>query len=65
MSNKTQFFPVDFITENGFKTTDGSFIPGLSTEQKPTENISKGAVFYEMDTKRAFMFDGISTWYEM
>lgn len=65
MSNKTQFFPIDFLTEAGFKTIDGNLIPGLSTDVKPTENIKKGAVFYEMDTKRAFMFDGVSTWYEM
>ncbi len=65
MSNKTQFFPVDFITDNGLKTVDGGFIPGLSNETKPTEGIPRGTVYYEMDTKKAFMFDGNLNWYEM
>ena len=30
---------------------------GKSTDEKPTENIPNASVFYEMDTKKLFMFD--------
>ena len=38
---------------------------GKSTDRKPTEETKNGAVFYEMDTKKMYMFDGdTSTWLE-
>lgn len=30
---------------------------GLSTDPKPTEDVSNGSVLYCMDTKEVFMFD--------
>ena len=30
---------------------------GLSTDEKPAENVVNASVFYEMDTKKVFMFD--------
>ena len=29
---------------------------GLSTDTKPTENMTNASVFYEMDTKKVYMF---------
>lgn len=31
---------------------------GLSTDEKPTENVVNGSVFIEMDTGKVYMFDG-------
>lgn len=33
---------------------DGMY--GLSTDIKPTENVKNAEFFYEMDTKKVFMF---------
>ena len=30
---------------------------GLSTDDKPTENVNNGAVFIEIDTGKVYMFD--------
>ncbi len=30
---------------------------GLSTDEKPIENVGNGSVFFEMDTLKVFMFD--------
>lgn len=30
---------------------------GKSTDEKPTDNIPNASVFYEMDTKKLWMFD--------
>lgn len=30
---------------------------GLSTDSKPTTGVFNGSTFFEMDTKKAFMFD--------
>ena len=35
---------------------------GLSTDTKPI-NVRAGSTFYELDTKNAYIFDGIVTWY--
>lgn len=57
--------------ENGLAmTTDGTLVEiemrGLSTDEKPTENIVNGTVFIEIDTGKVFMFDGTSkTWKEI
>lgn len=37
------------------KKIDGIY--GLSTDTKPTEKVENGTYFYEMDTKKVFMFD--------
>ena len=33
---------------------------GLSTDTKPTDNVSNGSVFIEIDTGNIFFFDGVS-----
>lgn len=30
---------------------------GLSTDTKPTEGVGNGSTFFEMDSKKRFMFD--------
>lgn len=38
---------------------------GLSTDEKPIEDACNADIFYEMDTKKAFLFDAEnSTWLE-
>ena len=38
----------------------------LSTDEKPTTGVSNGAILYEMDTKKFYMFDADnSQWLEM
>lgn len=38
---------------------------GLSTDEKPTENIATGSSFIEVDTGKVYMYDEESgTWYE-
>ena len=38
---------------------------GKSTDEKPTTNMTNGSTFYEMDTKKLFMFDEESrSWIE-
>jgi hypothetical protein len=38
---------------------------GLSTDIKPIEGVQNADIFYEMDTRKAFMFDEEgSTWIE-
>ena len=40
-------------------------IYGKSSDAKPTEDVPNASVFYEMDTKKIFMFDEDSkTWLE-
>lgn len=36
---------------------NSSDLYGLSTDTKPTEGITNAATFYEMDTKKIYMFD--------
>lgn len=42
-------------------TTDGVLVEveyrGLSTDTKPTENITNGTTFIEIDTGKVYMFD--------
>lgn len=39
---------------------------GLSTDSKPTENITNGSVFIEIDTGKLYMFDAEGTqWKEL
>lgn len=46
------------ITKNYTWTDTGvSDFFGLSTDTKPTEGIHNTSTFYEMDTKKLFMFD--------
>lgn len=54
---------VTIITRQGFCKVDGvemGALPqdcqGLSADTKPTD-VLNGATFYEMDTKKAYMFD--------
>lgn len=63
---------ITVITKQGFCKVDGvemGALPqdcqGLSSDQKPTD-VMNGATFYEMDTKKAFMFDEQhNMWYEV
>lgn len=44
---------------------DALEIYGLSTDEKPTLDIHNADIFYEMDTKRVFLFDEAnSVWLE-
>ena len=46
------------ITRIGGLTEDrGAELKGLSTDEKPIKDIPNGSSFYEMDTKKVFMFD--------
>ena len=46
------------ITRTGGQTEDrGSELKGLSTDKKPIKDIPNGSSFYEMDTKKVYMFD--------
>jgi len=42
-------------------TRDTGTLYGLSTDNKPTNNIKKGTAFFEIDTTDAYMYDG-SQW---
>jgi hypothetical protein len=35
---------------------------GLSTDTKPTKDVDPGSTFYELDTKKDFIFDGTKWW---
>lgn len=37
---------------------------GLSTDSKPTTNIGVNSLFYELNTKKVYYFDG-TTWKEI
>ena len=37
---------------------------GLSTDSKPTTNIGVNSLFYELNTKKVYYFDG-TTWKEV
>jgi hypothetical protein len=37
---------------------------GLSTDSKPTEGVGKNSLFYELDTKKVYYFDG-TQWKEV
>lgn len=40
-----------------------SELRGLSTDEKPINNIENGTVFFEMDTQKLYMFDAENkTW---
>jgi hypothetical protein len=41
----------------GAKITKRSEYYGVSTDDKPTKGVINAEVFYEMDTKKVFMFD--------
>ncbi len=46
------------ITRTGGQTEDrGAELKGLSTDKKPIKDIPNGSSYYEMDTKKVFMFD--------
>lgn len=46
------------ITRTGGQIEDrGAELKGLSTDEKPIKDIPNGSSFYEMDTKKVFMFD--------
>lgn len=57
--------------ENGVAITEGGALVekgyrGLSTDEKPTENITNGSIFIEIDTGKLYMFDLESTeWKEI
>ena len=39
---------------------------GLSTDTKPTKEVTNGSIFFEMNTCKVFMFDGASkTWIQI
>ena len=41
----------------GQNNTNQAELYGLSTDEKPIENIPNASTFYEMDTKQIFLFD--------
>lgn len=41
----------------GQNSTNQAELYGLSTDEKPVENIPNASTFYEMDTKQIFLFD--------
>ena len=45
------------LADGSEKVVNYAEIAGLSTEQKPTENLGTGSVFYEVDTNTAYSFD--------
>lgn len=53
--------------ENGIVEGKGELeYRGLSTDTKPTENITNGSVFIEIDTGKLYMFDAEGTqWKEL
>lgn len=53
------------VKTNTFAVSEGySELFGLSTDTKPT-NVGNASIFYEMDTKKVFMFDAAGkTWHE-
>lgn len=55
----------DIIKNEGEeRITTGQFV-GLSTDEKPTENIGNGTMFIEMDTKKIYFYDEENeTWRE-
>ena len=46
------------ITDRLSHATNYVELEGLSTDDKPTENIAVNSKFYELDTNDAFYFDG-------
>ena len=49
----------------GKKMTQRSEYCGKSTDTKPTTGVNNADIFYEMDTKKVFLFDeDTSTWLE-
>lgn len=52
----------------GYPSGSGRYVEmvGLSTDSKPTENISNGSVFMEINTGKAFLFNEEgSAWVEV
>ena len=53
------------LADGSEKVVNYAEIAGLSSEEKPTEGLCTGSVFYEVDTNRTFSFDEASgVWYE-
>jgi hypothetical protein len=51
-----------FLTHTGYGLSRAEYY-GKSTDTKPTEGVENADIFYEMDTKKAYMFDGdTKTW---
>lgn len=38
---------------------------GLSTDTKPTDGVSTGSMFIEVDTGKAYLYDEVSGWTEV
>lgn len=60
------------ITQDGQISVDKNIaetnvtLYGLSTDQKPTDGIGNGSIFIEMNTGKAYFFNGASsTWLEV
>jgi hypothetical protein len=50
---------------NNMVTGSGFELYGLSTDTKPVEGVDNACIFYEMDTKKVFLFDEQNkTWLE-
>lgn len=49
------------ITRNRYDLQDDTAYEGLSTDQKPTENVVLNSLFLELDTGDLYYFNG-STW---
>lgn len=47
----------DFVCSGDGKTCRRAEYYGISTDTKPTKNVENADIFYEMDTKKAYLFD--------
>lgn len=52
------------ITRNRYNLQGDTSYQGLSTDEKPTENVPINSLFLELDTGKIYYFDG-SDWTEV
>lgn len=52
------------ITRNRYDYSEDLAYEGLSTDEKPTENVGINALFLELDTGKFYYFNGVS-WAEV
>ena len=57
-------FDGELQTQDGITTTNKTLY-GKSTDSKPTTGVTNGSIFIEIDTGKAYFFDGsTNTWLE-
>lgn len=52
------------VTRADARAWNANHYLGLSTDTKPTDGVGVNALFYELDTKKMFYFNG-TTWVEV